>query len=60
MNADWMSDKKAVGEAIAKVPLGKIGTAADVANAVLFLLSDKADYITGTVLTVDGGRNLLV
>lgn len=37
------------------IPLGKIGTALDVANAVCFLASDKADYITGQVISVNGG-----
>ncbi|MGW4794116.1 SDR family NAD(P)-dependent oxidoreductase [Nonomuraea sp. NPDC004297] len=36
-------------------PLGRIGTPADVAAAVLFLASDEAAWITGTVLRVDGG-----
>lgn len=36
-------------------PLGRIGTPADVANAVLFLSSDRASFITGEYLTVDGG-----
>jgi meso-butanediol dehydrogenase/(S,S)-butanediol dehydrogenase/diacetyl reductase len=36
-------------------PLGRIGEPDDVANAVLFLASDEAAWITGTVLTVDGG-----
>lgn len=41
----------------AKVPLlGRMGTAWDVANAALFLASDEAQYITGVLLPVDGGR----
>ncbi len=38
-----------------KTPLGRLGTARDVANAFLFLASDEASYINGTVLSVDGG-----
>ncbi|MCP5072856.1 MAG: SDR family oxidoreductase [Rhodobacteraceae bacterium] len=37
------------------VPLGRVGRAEDMANACLFLLSDKAAFITGTELPVDGG-----
>lgn len=36
-------------------PLGRIGQACDVAEAILFLLSDQSGWITGTVLPVDGG-----
>ncbi len=39
----------------AEVPLGRLGTADDVAKACLFLVSDLAGYITGTVLDVNGG-----
>lgn len=39
----------------ANIPLGKAGTPEEVANSVRFLASDAARYITGTVLSVDGG-----
>jgi NAD(P)-dependent dehydrogenase (short-subunit alcohol dehydrogenase family) len=42
------------------VPLGRQGTAWDVANAALFLASDEAAFITGVVLAVDGGQSTLV
>ena len=42
------------------VPLGRQGTAWDVANAALFLASDEAAFITGVVLAVDGGQSARV
>jgi NAD(P)-dependent dehydrogenase (short-subunit alcohol dehydrogenase family) len=36
-------------------PIGRIGTTTDIADAIEFLLSDKASWITGTVMNVDGG-----
>ena len=38
-----------------KVPLGRVGSAVDVAQAARFLASDDSAYITGTELIVDGG-----
>ena len=38
-----------------EIPLQRFGTPSDIANAVRFLLSDEASYITGTTLTIDGG-----
>ena len=42
-----------------RVPLGRQGTAWEVAAATVFLLSDEASYVTGTTLTVDGGLGLI-
>jgi 3-oxoacyl-[acyl-carrier protein] reductase len=42
----------------AAIPLGRLGTPRDVANAFLFLASDDAAYITGTTIVVDGGQLL--
>ena len=41
--------------ALKLIPLGRIGTPEDVANAVAFLASDEASYITGHVLSINGG-----
>ena len=40
------------------IPLGRLGTPLEVANAFLFLASDEAAYITGTTIVVDGGQLL--
>jgi 3-oxoacyl-[acyl-carrier protein] reductase len=40
------------------VPLGRLGTPRDVAEAVLYLASDEAAYVTGTTIVVDGGQTL--
>jgi 3-oxoacyl-[acyl-carrier protein] reductase len=42
-------------ELIARTPLGRFGTTEEIANAVAFLVSDEAAFITGQVLAVDGG-----
>lgn len=41
------------------VPLGRQGTAVEVADAVVFLMSNRASYITGQILAVDGGLTLV-
>lgn len=43
---------------LSTIPLGRLCTPADVANAMAFLASDDASFITGAVLEVDGGRSI--
>lgn len=49
---------KAREEWLSKIPAGRAGQPSDVADAVVFLLSDAAAYVTGMVLGVDGGLGL--
>jgi len=53
MNADLSGDDRA--SLAEEIPLGRFGTAAEVARAIYFLASEDASYITGQVLGVDGG-----
>lgn len=48
-------DEKIKAQVLNEIPLGYLGETEDIAHAVLFLASEKARYITGQVLTVDGG-----
>jgi 3-oxoacyl-[acyl-carrier protein] reductase len=58
MLADFMGGDTPENRArfTASVPLGRLSTPADVANAALYLCSDEAAFITGVALEVDGGR----
>jgi len=54
----WIETEMTAGvssELLAAIPARRVGTPADVAAAVRFLVSDEAGYITGAVLSVDGG-----
>jgi len=53
MTAELNAELKA--SILKQIPMGRFGTAEDVANAALFLASPSASYVTGQVLTVDGG-----
>jgi NAD(P)-dependent dehydrogenase (short-subunit alcohol dehydrogenase family) len=58
MSSEALKTDEYSGPTIARTPLGRLGTAEEVANAVLFLASPQASFITGQVLVVDGGRSI--
>jgi len=45
-----------VGRFLSSIPMGRVGTAAEVAEAAVWLLSGSASYVTGAILPVSGGR----
>ena len=55
MQERWDGNDDALAAIADFVPVGRVGTTQDIANACLFLLSDRASFITGTELVVDGG-----
>jgi glucose 1-dehydrogenase len=60
MNQTALDNPAELGAKEAAIPWGRAGTSEEVAEVVLFLLSAKADYITGATLVIDGGLSLVV
>src|SRR5690349_11803026 len=58
MNTILRNDKAELDNVLKLIPMGKIGSANDVANVVEFFASNKANYITGASFFVDGGMTL--
>lgn len=58
MNKAAQADPKILEAADAHIPWGRAGKAEEVANLAVYLCSDKADYITGAIVTIDGGLTL--
>ena len=55
MQKRWKKNLKAKKNLEKIIPLKRVGKPIDIANTCMFLLSDQANYITGTEITVDGG-----
>ena len=55
MNQDMLADAAHREERTQRIPLGRVGTAADVAYGVLYLASDESSFVTGSELVIDGG-----
>jgi len=55
MNETGKSEQEVMNFWLNNIPLGRFGSPEDLANLVVFLASDRASYITGTVIQVDGG-----
>lgn len=58
MNRDLKEDKDKLEKVLKKIPVGRLGSAEEVADVVEFLASPKASYVTGTTFFVDGGMTL--
>ena len=56
MTAELSEDRK--NQIVGNIPLARYGTASEVADAVAFLASPEAAYITGSVIPVDGGLGM--
>ncbi len=50
--------QKVLDKIIAQIPVGRLGKAEDIARAVVFLVSENADFITGSTLSINGGHHM--
>ena len=58
--AGMLSDENARKGTEKLIPMGRVGQPRELANAILFLASDEASYVTGVALPVDGGRSAVL
>ena len=55
-----ISEQEALRQATARVPMGRLATPEEVADTVAYLASDRASYVTGTIITMDGAQHPIV
>jgi NAD(P)-dependent dehydrogenase (short-subunit alcohol dehydrogenase family) len=57
---EQITEDQAMEQATKKVPMGRLATPEEVADTVVYLASDRASYVTGTILTMDGAAHAIV
>jgi acetoacetyl-CoA reductase len=50
--------EKVLEKIIRRIPVGRLGETRDIVRAVLFLVSDEADFITGSTMSINGGQHM--
>ena len=50
--------KPVLDKIVARIPVGRLGTAQDIARGVLFLVGDDAEFVTGSTLSINGGQHM--
>ena len=50
--------KDVLEKIVARIPMGRLGTADDIARGVVFVTADEADFITGSTLSINGGQHM--
>ena len=58
--AQHVSSDTLLGQLIKTIPAGRVGTIDDIADAVCFLVSERASYVNGAALVVDGSKSVVI
>jgi acetoacetyl-CoA reductase len=60
INTDMVAavPERVLEKIIERIPVGRLGTADEIARAILFLVADEAGFITGSTLSVNGGQHM--
>jgi len=58
LTQEYLADPTVKESIVKKIPMGRVGAPDEIAAAVVFLASEVASYITGSMIVVDGGRTI--